>query len=148
MSDCRVIAGVAALLLCGMIAADRSPAAVGQGARARQILQGRNIVVMQRCNECHTAGYAESGGDVPESRWLTGGDPGGLRGPWGVVHPPDLRAVASGITEVQWVHLARTLNKRPPMPQHNLSDMSDGQLKAVYWFIRSLGPGGGGSSGR
>lgn len=97
---------------------------------------------MQRCNECHTAGYARSDGNVPESRWLTGGDPRGLRGPWGVSHPPNLRAVVARLDERQWIRLARSLKKRPPMPQHNLHDMSDDQLKAVYWFIKSLGPGG------
>lgn len=138
----RRTAAVVALVLLGLAvtapgwAADAAP-----GAHAQLILRGRNIVLLQRCNECHTAGYARSGGKVPLERWLTGGDRRGFRGPWGVTHAPDLRARVASLSESQWIRLARTLKKRPPMPEHNLSDMSDEQLKAVYWFIKSLGPG-------
>lgn len=109
-------------------------------ARSQQVIRGRNIVLLDGCNDCHTAGYARSGSKVPESRWLSGGDPGGLRGPWGDIRPPDLRAKVARLSESQWIRLARSLKKRPPMPQHNLGDMSDEALKAVYWFIKSLGP--------
>jgi len=112
----------------------------GDAVRSEQVLRGRNIVVMNDCNDCHTAGYAQSGGHVPQSRWLSGGDRRGFHGPWGVSHAPNLRAVVAGLSPAQWIELARDPKKRPPMPRHNLSDMRDADLKAVYWFIKSLGP--------
>ena len=38
--------------------------------------------------------------------------------------------------------LARTMETRPPMPWYNLRDMSDRDLRAVYAYVRSLGPAG------
>ena len=47
--------------------------------------RGKYLVVVTGCNDCHTAGYLFSQGDVPEEEWLTG-NPVGWRGPWGSVN--------------------------------------------------------------
>jgi hypothetical protein len=40
------------------------------------------------------------------------------------------------------VSLAKVLRTRPPMPWFNLNAMHDEDLRAVYQFIRYLGPKG------
>ena len=110
-------------------------------AHAREILRGRNIVLTVNCNGCHTAGYAQSGGKVPEDKWLLGDSKHGFSTPNGVIYAPNLRARIAKLTEFQWIQFARHLNRRPPMPKHVLRNMSDADLKALYWFIESLGPG-------
>jgi mono/diheme cytochrome c family protein len=102
---------------------------------------GRYMVRIAGCNDCHTAGYAPSGGAVPESEWLKG-DTLGWRGPWGTTYAGNLRLLAAGISEEQWLKLARTAQYRPPMPWFALRDMSDDDLVAIYRLLRHLGPAG------
>lgn len=54
--------------------------AVGAGASAAPqvttgspMAAGRYLVVVTGCNHCHTEGWQESNGHVPEARWLNGG---------------------------------------------------------------------------
>ena len=42
----------------------------------------------------------------------------------------------------QWMIIARTKEMRPPMPWFALRAMSDADLRAIYRYIRHLGPGG------
>ncbi len=104
------------------------------------IARGRYLVQITGCNDCHTAGYAESGGKVPASEWLTG-IPLGFKGPWGVSYPANLRLTVQSMSEDQWLAFARA-ERLPPMPWFALKDMSDSDLRAVFQFIRSLGPKG------
>ena len=88
------------------------------------------------CNDCHTAGYAERGGQVDEADWLTG-VPVGFRGPWGVSYAANLRRTVQNLTEAQWMLFARA-PRLPPMPWFALRDMSDADLRALYRYLRSL----------
>ena len=106
-----------------------------------QIKRGRYLVQIGGCNDCHTAGYAPSGGKVPEVQWLLG-DALGWHGPWGTTYATNLRLYMQDLTEDQWVKKAKTLNARPPMPWFNVRDMTTGDLRAMYRYIRSLGPAG------
>jgi len=117
--------------------ASRPPAT----APAALVERGRYLARIAGCNDCHTAGYAERAGDVPEKDWLTG-DSLGWRGPWGTTYPIDLRLYMNGMTEQQWLATARAARSRPPMPWFALRDMSDEDLRALYHFVRALGPGG------
>lgn len=103
--------------------------------------RGRYLVRIAGCNDCHTAGYAQSAGQVPEETWLQG-DRLGWRGPWGTTYPGNLRLFAARVTEQQWLELARTAQYRPPMPWFALRDMSDDDLRAIYRLLRHLGPAG------
>ena len=105
--------------------------------------RGRYVVRTSGCNDCHTAGYPESGGKVGEKQWLTG-SPLGWRGPWGTTYASNLRLVVQKVPESQWLKHARS-EWRPPMPWFSLRDMSDSDLTAVYRYIRSLGPAGAGA---
>ena len=78
---------------------------------------------------------------VSEQQWLTG-DRLGWRGPWGTTYPSNLRLALSRLSEDEWVHNARTLSYRPPMPWFALRDMDETDLRAFYRFVRALGPAG------
>ena len=112
------------------------------GPKAQQELdRGRYVVKLGGCNDCHTAGYAPSGGKVPESQWLTG-DALGFRGDWGTTYPTNLRLYMQQFTADQWVRHARVVQTRPPMPWFVFRDMTEQDLRAVHAFVRSLGPAG------
>lgn len=54
----------------------------------RLVERGRYLVRIAGRNDCHTPGYAERGGDVPEAQWLVG-DALGWRGPSGTTYAAD-----------------------------------------------------------
>ena len=103
--------------------------------------RGRYLAVIAGCNDCHTPGYAESGGKVPESQWLTG-TPLGWSGPWGTTYAVNLRLYFQHMTADEWVKAARAMQARPPMPSYAFRIMSEVDLRSLYSFIVSLGPAG------
>jgi len=129
------------LALAAILGGPISTQAATPAADTKDIARGRYLMKIAGCNDCHTRGYAHSGGKVPEPVWLTG-DTLGFAGPWGTTYPINLRLYMQDITEAQWMALARTKEMRPPMPWFALRDMSDADLRATYRFIRSLGPAG------
>jgi hypothetical protein len=106
-----------------------------------EIEHGRYVTVIGGCNDCRTPGYAPAGGKAPLERWLTG-DTLGYCGPWGTTYPTNLRLYFEGLSEDQWVAVAKTMKTRPPMPWFSVNAMSEGDLRAMYKFVRSLGPAG------
>ncbi len=128
----------ASLLLASLCtsAADAPPA-----SDAERIRQGRHLVEIAGCNDCHTAGYAPSGGKVPTSQWLMG-DTLGFAGPWGTTYPGNLRLRLAAMDLATFRHYARALRTRPPMPYWAVNAMSDDDLDALYAFVKSLGPAG------
>jgi mono/diheme cytochrome c family protein len=106
----------------------------------KMIERGRYLVGVGGCNDCHTPGFPQSGGNIPEANWLTG-DAVGFQGPWGTTYPANLRLVVASMSEDQWLKHAMQ-ERRPPMPWFNLAKMGDDDLRAVYRFIVSLGPKG------
>ena len=108
---------------------------------AKSIERGRYIMKISGCNDCHTAGYAQAGGNIPEKQWLTG-DQLGWRGPWGTTYASNLRLYIQAISEDDWVKIAQTVQYRPPMPWFALHAMTVQDLRAVYRFIKYLGPAG------
>jgi mono/diheme cytochrome c family protein len=105
------------------------------------IERGRYLVKIAGCNDCHTPGYLMSAGQVPETLWLTG-DSFGWRGPWGTTYATNLRIRMQQFTENEWIKYAKDLKARPPMPWFTLNEMHEQDLKAIYKFIRHLGPAG------
>jgi mono/diheme cytochrome c family protein len=118
-----------------------SARALAKKADPQQIQRGRYLVKIAGCNDCHTPGYAMSGGKVAESLWLTG-DRLGWRGPWGTTYPTNLRLYMRGMSEDTWVRTAKTMKTRPPMPWFVLHDMTEQDLRAIYQYVQTLGPGG------
>ncbi len=128
------------LLIGGCLAMAASTALADPAVDARILERGRYLLATGGCNDCHTAGYPESGGRVPQSEWLTG-NAVGFNGPWGTSYPANLRLLAQKLSEQEWVANARR-EMRPPMPWFSLRDMRDEDLRAMYHFIRSLGAKG------
>jgi len=108
---------------------------------ATDIAAGRYLIMASGCNDCHTPGYAPSGGKVPEAQWLMG-NPVGFKGPWGVTYPHNLRITVANMPEDAWVEMLNSREGAPPMPWPSVRNMSDADKRAVYRYIRSLGPGG------
>ena len=106
-----------------------------------QIEHGKYLVKVAGCNDCHSPGYMAKAGDVPEEHWLTG-ESFGWRGPWGTTYATNLRLSLNQLTEDQWLHYARTLRARPPMPWFSVNVMKDSDLRAIYQYVRYLGPAG------
>lgn len=82
-----------------------------------------------------------NGAKAPAKVFLTG-DKLGWRGSWGTTYPANLRLFFDQITEDQWLQVARTIQRRPPMPYFSLNVMSEADVRAIYQYIRSLGPAG------
>lgn len=107
---------------------------------AGTLARGRYVLAISGCNDCHTVGYPEAAGKISESEWLTG-NPVGFNGPWGTTYPANLRLTVQTMSEQAWMTRARS-PMRPPMPWFSLRDMSDADVRAAYWYIRSLGAKG------
>lgn len=101
--------GVAGLLLA--VSAHATNANVSAGA----IEHGKFLVGYGGCNDCHTPGWGENGGQAAKDVLLTGG---GLnfKGPWGTTYPINLRLYMQELTLEDWLHNARTMKARPAMP--------------------------------
>lgn len=117
-------------------------AAVGlfllSSSRANETDDGRYLVMIGGCNDCHTVNWSESGGAVPESDWLTG-SPVGFRGPWGTTYPSNLRILVSEMDEDAWTTMLHERRDRPPMPWISANNLREADARALYRFIRSLG---------
>lgn len=108
---------------------------------AALIARGEYIARIAGCNDCHTPGYAESGGTVPKAQWLVG-SPLGWNGPWGTTYPANLRLKLQEMDETKWMAYSAELHTRPPMPDFAVRGMDEQDRRALYRFVRSLGPTG------
>ena len=116
-----------------------SGAVFGGSAVSPDIERGKYVATMMGCNDCHTPNYLLKEGNVPEKLWLTG-SAFGWSGPWGTTYPPNLRKSISAMSEDQWVAFAKSMRARPPMPWFNLNRMHEDDMRALYRYVRYLGP--------
>lgn len=129
---------IAFLALTGLLA--RHVVAGEHSADVGAVERGRYLAQVSGCNDCHTPGYLERSGEVPEAQWLTGTHVG-FQGPWGTTYPVNLRRYVQELTEDQWLVRARQ-PMRPPMPWFNLKAMTDDDLRDLYRYIVHLGVAG------
>lgn len=132
-------AAALAASLTASVALAQAPAAPQRPRDA--VALGRYLVQTAGCNDCHTAGYNASAGQLAESQWLMG-DGLGWRGPWGTTYATNLRLFFANIGETQWLMHARKMEPRPPMPWFNLRAMSDADLRAIFRYVKAAGPAG------
>jgi phosphoglycerate dehydrogenase-like enzyme/mono/diheme cytochrome c family protein len=123
-------------LLCTAAA----PAWARKSSDAEDVARGRYLITVGSCNDCHTPRFMQEGMKVPEDIWLTGLSVGFL-GPWGTTYGPNLRLLISTLTEDEWLAHAR-VTRLPPMPSAALQEMNDADLRAIYRYVRHLGPAG------
>jgi hypothetical protein len=145
----RLYAALAAVFLALIVPAAATLAATDAGktktlktsGNSKEIDRGRYMVLTGHCNNCHTAGYAAAQGSVDEKNWLTG-NPLGNRGPWGTTYGSNLRLSIQSFTADEWVAYAKVMRPRPPMPWWSVHETSARDLRAMYKFIKHLGPAG------
>jgi mono/diheme cytochrome c family protein len=121
-------------------AAEASVAASGP-SDAELLAQGEYLVRITGCNDCHTPGYMDKGGDVPTSEWLTG-NMLGFSGPWGTTYPANLRLRVADMDDATWLKYTAELHTRPIMPDFNVRAMKEQDRLAIFRFIKSLGAAG------
>lgn len=110
-------------------------------AAASPVDAGRYLVTVAGCNDCHTKGYLQTEGDVPEEDWLTG-NPVGWRGPWGTTYASNLRLYADTLSAGQFVKILHSRTALPPMPWMNINEISERDARAIYAYLKHLGPKG------
>jgi hypothetical protein len=134
------VLATAALAACQEAPASPTSSAV-QATAVSDVDHGRYLVKIGSCNDCHTPGFPQSGGNIPEAQWLTGSTHG-YGGPWGVTYASNLRLSVANMTEDEFVTLLATRKDLPPMPWPSVSAMTENDKRAVYRYIHSLGPAG------
>jgi len=126
-------------IFCGAILLMAAAATGVSAEEPNDIERGKYMAIMGGCNDCHTPNYLLSEGKVPEKLWLTG-SAFGWRGPWGTTYPVNLRKRLMDFSEDEWVAFAKTMKARPPMPWFNLNQMHEADMRAIYRYVRHLGP--------
>jgi hypothetical protein len=138
---------IAAILACmsvpaAAVAADAPSKPAAKSAQAKQIERGRYLVAIMGCNDCHTQDFHARGDfKIPEKDRLTGSTVG-WRGPWGTTYPANLRQYFQLATESAWVAVAKEVQRRPPMHNFSLNAMTGSDVRAMYHYLRHLGPAG------
>jgi cytochrome c553 len=106
---------------------------------------GAYLLIVGSCHDCHTPNWIESGGKTSKDSLMTGRGLG-FMGPWGVNYAKNLRVIADRQGEEHWVNTLKTADDgdgQLPMPWHNTARMSDDDLRAMWKYIKSLGPSQG-----
>jgi mono/diheme cytochrome c family protein len=140
LAACTTAGGGASPAVSGT---EAMPAATGPAVAATSMEQaGEYLTIVGSCNDCHTQGWSESEGKVPPADRLAGFNVG-FRGPWGTSYGKNLRTVVQRQSEDHWVEVLKTSDGgdgKPPMPWWNTKQMSERDLRAMYRYIKSLGP--------
>jgi mono/diheme cytochrome c family protein len=129
------------LVLAACARSASAPSELPRVEAASEVAAGRYLVIAGGCNDCHTPGWNESFGAVPEARWLTG-SPVGFQGPWGTTYASNLRLLADAMSEQDFLAMLHTRKDRPPMPWMNVNRLSEADARAIYRFLKALGPAG------
>jgi mono/diheme cytochrome c family protein len=118
------------------------PGGAPAGAAMSMEQAGEYLTLVGSCNDCHTQGWSESQGKVPPGDRFAGLNVG-FRGPWGTSYGKNLRTIVQRQSEDRWVETLKTADNgdgKPPMPWWNTALMSDRDLRAMYRYVKSLGP--------
>lgn len=134
--------GVSTMLRTGLLAVAGLAAAMSAAtAQDVSVTEGERISVIGGCHDCHTVGYGETGGKIDPATALTG-NPVGYQGPWGTTYAKNLRLIAGNYDEDGWVEYLKTFTAKPPMPYYNVHAFTEGEMRSLYQYIKSLGEPG------
>ena len=103
--------------------------------------RGRHVIKTMGCNSCHTPDYMIKRSNIPEEDWLVGSTLG-FRGTYGTAYPSNLRLLLNNMTEDEWLVLAKQMRGDSPMAWIMLPKTVDQDLRAIYKFVKHLGPKG------
>ena len=103
--------------------------------------RGLYISIIGGCHFCHTEGYREAEGKIDPAKALKGSSIG-WRGPWGTTYAANLREIALGFTEDEWVDHLKIKVTLPPMPWYQVQAMDESDMRSLYLYIKSLGAPG------
>ena len=103
--------------------------------------RGRQVIKTMGCNSCHTQDYMVKRSNIPEEDWLLGSTLG-FRGSFGTTYPTNLRLLLNNMSEEEWLALAKQMREDSPMTWVMLRKALDQDLRAVYAFVKYLGPKG------
>lgn len=132
-----VVASAALALTACQPAAETGSASASDAPSGDAIQRGRYLVKIAGCNDCHSAGYIQSGGKPAEAEWLRGGQVG-YHGPWGTTYASNLRLTVNTLAEEDWVEMLGTRTARPIMPWSSVNAMTEDDRRALYRYIKSL----------
>lgn len=102
---------------------------------------GKYLLIVGSCHDCHTPGWTQSRGKVPEDDYMTG-NPVGFKGTWGTSYGKNLRTIAARQSEDHWVEVLKTTDGGDglmPMPYHNMAMMNEDDMRNMYKYVKSLG---------
>jgi mono/diheme cytochrome c family protein len=112
-----------------------------------KIALGKKLTTFGGCNDCHTPGGLYGAPDM--ERELAGSDMG-WGGPWGTAYAsnltPDLETGIGAMSEDEIVATMRTGQRPdkspllPPMPWPNFAALSDEEMHAIAFYLKSLPP--------
>ena len=102
---------------------------------------GRHVIKTLGCNDCHTQDYMIKRSNIQEEDWFVGSTLG-FRGPYGTAYPTNLRLLLNNMTEDEWLVSAKQMRKESPMAWVMLPTTLDQDLRAIYKFVKHLGPKG------
>jgi mono/diheme cytochrome c family protein len=132
---------IKAILACAVGVLLAAPVIAREHASSRAIKHGEFLIGYGGCNDCHTPGWAQNGGQAPKAALLTGSGMN-FQGPWGTTYAPNLRLYVQKLTVKQWIAKLRKLKSRPAMPWWTFRYLSDKDLADMYAYIHTLGPAG------
>ena len=119
------------------------PPANGPAVQAESMDKaGEYLTVVAGCNDCHTENWSKSEGKIAPADRM-GGMKVGFRGEWGTVYGKNLRTIVQRMSEDRWVKVLTTADSgdgKPPMPWWNTARMSERDLRAMYRYVKGLGP--------
>ena len=104
--------------------------------------RGLYVSIIGGCHDCHTEGYARSGGKIDPAKAMKGDPTIGWQGPWGVTYAANLRLKAFIRDEDAFVEDMRALDTLPPMPWYNVRAMQESDIRSLYRYLISLGEPG------
>ncbi|HEY6632062.1 MAG TPA: hypothetical protein VIZ90_11470 [Rhizobiaceae bacterium] len=121
----------------GLLALSISNAAAG----GVSVDEGLRVSIIGGCHDCHTEGFATSGGEINPENALRGSVVG-FKGPWGTTYPTNLRLALGEMSEDEFVDYGHSFRTRPPMPWFNVHAMKDDELRSFHRYVKSLGEPG------
>jgi hypothetical protein len=134
-----VVPILALALLPALASAQEKPHVVASSPEAA----GEYLAIVGGCHDCHTKGWTESKGKIPKEDQFAGIGSYGFRGEWGTNYGKNLRAQFQRDSIDKYLHVMTTTDGGDghlPMPWHNTAMMSDADLRAIYLYVKSLGP--------